>query len=284
MKLLVTGGRGQLGRAVKRRAAARGDNAIALDIEELDICDEQQVRSAVTSLAPALVINAAGYTAVDRAEIERGRAYAVNRDGAGTVARVCAATRTRLLHISTDYVFDGKSKRPYREDDALAPLGVYGDSKAEGEHAVHECGGTIVRTSWLFESKGPSFVHSILRLAQERPALRVVADQRGCPTWADDLADALLALAAQPVIGRIYHYCNDGETTWHGFATAIVDEARKHRTIMCEGVEAITTAEYPTPAKRPAYSVLDTTRIRALGIVPPSWHIGLANVVAQVLS
>jgi dTDP-4-dehydrorhamnose reductase len=196
---------------------------------------------------------------------------------------VCAAARKSLLHVSTDYVFDGTARRPYRENSPLAPLGVYGESKAEGEHAVHESGGTIVRTSWLFEAKGPSFVHTMLRLAQERPVLRVVADQRGCPTWADDLADALLALAAQPH-ERVYHYCNEGETTWHGFAMAIIDEARKHRPLACERVEAITTAEYPTPAKRPAYSVLDTARIRALGIVPPSWRVGLAQVVEQELS
>jgi dTDP-4-dehydrorhamnose reductase len=141
-----------------------------------------------------------------------------------------------------------------------------------------------VRTSWLFEAKGPSFVHTMLRLAAERPVLRVVGDQRGCPTWADDLADALLVLGSQPALDRCYHYCNTGETTWHGFAIAIVDEARKHRAIVCERVDAITTAEYPTPAKRPAYSVLDTSRIRALGILPPPWQVGLARVVEQELS
>jgi dTDP-4-dehydrorhamnose reductase len=280
MKVLVTGGRGQLGRAVKRR----GQDVIALASDELDICDEQQVTRVVTSLEPSVVINAAAYTAVDKAETERGRAYAINRDGAGIVARVCARAGTRLLHVSTDYVFDGTGTRPYREDDPLAPLGVYGESKAEGEHAVHESGGTIVRTSWLFEAKGPSFVHTMLRLAQQRPVLRVVADQRGCPTWADDLADALLVLATKPALDRVYHYCNAGETTWHGFATAIIETARKHRALACERIEPITTADYPTPAKRPAYSVLDTTHIRALGIVPPSWQGGLAQVVAQELS
>lgn len=284
MIVLVTGAHGQLGRAVKRRGVARGDEVIALASNELDICDESQVARAVATHAPALVINAAAYTAVDKAETERARAYAINRDGAGIVARVCAAARVRLLHVSTDYVFDGTSTRPYREDDPLAPLGVYGESKAEGEHAVDESGGTIVRTSWLFEAKGPSFVHTMLRLAQERPVLRVVADQRGCPTWADDLADALLALGSQPAPERVYHYCNAGETTWHGFATAIIAEARKHRSLACERIEAITTGDYPTPAKRPAYSVLDTTRIRALGIVPPSWHSGLARVIEQELS
>jgi dTDP-4-dehydrorhamnose reductase len=284
MNILVTGGRGQLGRAVARRGRARGDEVTALDIDELDITDAGQVERAVAAVKPALVINAAAYTAVDKAETERARAYAINRDGAGNVARACAAARVPLLHVSTDYVFDGTATRPYREDDAIAPLGVYGESKAAGEEAVHEVGGTIVRTSWLFEGKGPSFVHTMLRLAKERPVLRVVADQRGCPTWADDLADGLFELGALPSRDAVYHYCNADETTWHGFAIAIIDEARKRISLACERIDAITTAEYPTPAKRPAYSVLDTSRIRALGIVPPSWRRGLAQVVEQELS
>lgn len=281
MKILVTGGRGQLGRSVAKRGAARGHAITAVDIDELDICDEAQVGRGIAG--HELVINGAAYTAVDKAESERDRAYAVNRDGAGNLARVCATRGIRFLHVSTDYVFDGTATRPYREDDRLAPLGVYGDSKAEGEHAVHEAGGTVVRTSWLFAEKGPSFVQTMLRLARERPVLRVVADQHGCPTWAEDLADALIELGSRSDLAATYHYSNDGATTWHAFASAIVDEARRHRTIACERVDAITTAEYPTPAKRPAYSVLDTTRIRSLGIVPPSWKIGLAQVVAREL-
>lgn len=284
MTVLVTGGRGQLGRAVARRGRAHGKTVVALDVDELDICDAAGIERALATVKPALVINAAAYTAVDKAETERDRAYAINRDGAGNLARACAAAGVPLLHVSTDYVFDGTATRPYREDDPIAPLGVYGESKAAGEEAVHEAGGTIVRTSWLFEGKGPSFVHTMLRLAKERPVLRVVADQRGCPTWADDLADGLIALAAQPARERVYHYCNADETTWHGFAVAIIAEARKHTALACERIDPITTAEYPTPAKRPAYSVLDTSRIRALGIEPPSWRLGLAHVVEQELS
>ena len=138
-------------------------------------------------------------------------------------------------------------------------------------------------TSWLFEGKGPSFVHTMIRLAKDRPLLKVVADQRGCPTWADDLADALIQLAPKAAPGEVYHFCNDGETTWHAFASAIIEEARRIRPLACEKVEAITTAEYPTPAKRPAYSVLDTSKIRALGIVPPPWQPGVAQVVAEIL-
>jgi dTDP-4-dehydrorhamnose reductase len=275
MKILVTGGRGQLGRSVVARA--EGHTVWAPDVDELDICDAAQCARVA---GHDLVINAAAYTAVDKAETERDRAFAINRDGAGNLARACAERGIRFLHVSTDYVFDGTGTRPYREDDPIAPLGVYGASKAEGEQAVHEAGGTVVRTSWLFAEGGPSFVHTMLRLAKERPVLRVVGDQRGCPTYAGDLADALLQLTPRE---RTYHYCNAGETTWHAFATAIIEEARRRVPLACERIEAITTAEYPTPAKRPAYSVLATTRIRDAGIVPPSWQPGLARVVAHAL-
>jgi len=272
MRLLVTGGRGQLGRALVRRG---GDAIVASDLPELDICGD--VGAAIASVDA--VINAAAYTAVDKAETERDRAYAVNRDGAGNVARACAVRGIPCIHVSTDYVFDGTATAPYREDAPLHPLGVYGESKLAGEEAVREAGGTVVRTSWLFGQGGPSFVHTMLRLAAERPVLRVVADQHGCPTWADDLADALLALVKAPA--DTYHFCNAGPTTWHAFATAIVAEARKHRVLACERIDAITTAEYPTPAKRPGYSVLDTSKVQALGIVPPPWTIGMARVVAE---
>jgi dTDP-4-dehydrorhamnose reductase len=283
MKLLVTGGRGQLGRAFARRGAARGHDVVAMDVDELDICDAAQVAARLDAIAPAAVVNAAAYTAVDRAESERERAHAINAVGAEHVARACAARGIALLHVSTDYVFDGTATRPYREDDPIAPTSTYGATKADGEAAVRAAGGTIVRTSWLFEQDGPSFVHTMLRLARERAVLRVVNDQRGCPTWADDLADALLDLAAHRDREPIYHFCNAGETTWHGFAVAIVDEARALGPIACERVEPITTADYPTPARRPPYSVLDTARIGKLGIVPRTWLVGMRAVVRHVI-
>jgi dTDP-4-dehydrorhamnose reductase len=276
MKILVTGGRGQLGRSITAHGRARGHEIDARDLPELDIC-------LPIDLPPCdLVINAAAYTAVDKAESERERAFAANRDGAANLARACRERGVPFLHVSTDYVFDGASSRPYREDDPIAPLGVYGESKAAGEREVLQLGGTVVRTSWLFAEGGPSFVHSILRLAREQPTLHVVADQHGCPTYAGDLAEALIAL--RDAVPGVYHYCNDGATTWHAFATAIVAEARARGPIACERIDGIITAAYPTPTRRPAYSVLDTTRVRALGIVPPSWRSGLALVVAHALS
>lgn len=282
MKVLVTGGNGQLGRATARRCTAANHAVVALDVEHLDIRDRDALDRALAQHRPDVVINAAAYTAVDRAETERDAAFAINETGAGNVARACEAAGVRLLHVSTDYVFDGTNTVPYVETDPLAPLGAYGESKAAGEALVHAAGGTVVRTSWLFEAGGPSFVHTMLRLFQERPVLRVVGDQVGCPTWADDLADALLVLAQRSALEPTYHFCNEGVTSWHGFAVAIVEAARVHRPGACERVEAITTAEYPTPARRPAYSVLDTTRVRAAGAVTPSWRRGLEVVVAEV--
>jgi len=282
MRILVTGGHGHLGRAIARRGA--GHVVTALGRAELDICDEDAVVARCAVVAPDLVINAAAYTAVDRAETERERAFAINADGAAIVARTCAARAIRMLHVSTDYVFEGAMERPYREDDPPHPLGIYGESKLAGERAVQAAGGTVVRTSWLFGRGGPSFVHTILRLAAERPVLRVVADQQGCPTWTDDLAEALLRLTTMPSLAACYHFCDAGAVTWHAFASSIVAEARRHRAVACERIEAITTAEYPTLARRPASSILDTTRIRALGIEPPPWQIGLSMVVAEELS
>lgn len=282
MKVLVTGGRGQLGRSLTWAATVRADVAVALGRDELNITAPAQVTAALRAHEPDVVINSAAYTAVDRAEAERDRAFAINADGAGHVARACAAHGVPLLHVSTDYVFDGTEARPYRADDPASPINVYGASKAAGERQVLDAGGVVVRTSWLFGEGGPSFVHTMLRLARERPALRVVADQHGCPTCTDDLALALLALATRERSG-IYHACGDGPTTWHGFATAIVEEARRLTAIACERVEPIATAEYPTPARRPAYSVLDTGRLRALGIALPSWRTGLRRVIAIAL-
>ncbi|HEY3805821.1 MAG TPA: dTDP-4-dehydrorhamnose reductase [Kofleriaceae bacterium] len=279
MKLLVTGGAGQLGRALVRRAGAH--EILALDIDRLDICDAAQVAAHLDGIDVA--INAAAYTGVDKAESEPDRAFAINARGAEVVACACAERGVRMLHVSTDYVFDGAGSRPYREDDAVAPLNVYGASKAAGERAVQAAGGIVVRTSWLFGEGGPSFVHTMLRLARERPLLRVVADQHGCPTWADDLAGALLALAPRAELAATYHFCNAEPTTWHGFATAIVEAARRRGPVACERVDAIATADYPTPAKRPMYSILDCARIASLGIVPPTWRRGLDTVVAKEL-
>lgn len=286
MRIFVTGHRGMLGSDLVPALGAAGMTVLGLDAPRVDVTDAAATAAALTDLKPDVVINCAAYTAVDKAESEPVRAFAVNRDGAANLARACSHAGAKLVHVSTDYVFDGAAARPYREDDPTNPLGIYGRSKREGEERVAEllADHVIVRTSWLFGAHGHSFVRTIRRLALERDELKVVADQRGCPTWTGHLAGALVAVAralaggAAPPRG-IFHYCGDGETTWHGFAEAIVREVARRRG-KSPPVRAIETAAYPTPGRRPAYSVMDCARIeRAFGVRPEPWAGGLAAVM-----
>jgi dTDP-4-dehydrorhamnose reductase len=289
MKILVTGARGQVGRELARRGEARGFEMEALDRQALDIADPQAVAERVCRPGPALVVNAAAYTAVDRAESEPELAFAVNRDGPAHMALACGRAGMPLIHLSTDYVFDGDKAGPYLETDPVSPLGIYGRSKEEGEGKVraHLREHVILRTSWVYGVHGHNFVKTILRLARERKVIRVVADQRGCPTSAADLAEAVLEIAARLGGNRwgTYHYCGEGATTWHAFAEAILAEARKHTLLVAEQVEPITTAQYPTPARRPANSVLDCSLFtRTFGIKPRPWRESLAHVISELLS
>jgi dTDP-4-dehydrorhamnose reductase len=277
VKVLATGAGGQLGRALVRLGAVGRTRA------ELDVTDARAVAAALDELRPDVVVNAAAYTAVDRAEREADAAFAVNGRGAEVVAAACAARGLGLVHVSTDYVFDGEKPSPYVEDDALHPVSVYGASKAAGEAAVLRAhpGALVVRTSWLFSADGANFVLTMLRLARERPALRVVADQRGCPTYAGDLARAILSLCERRAPGGAYHVAGDGPTTWHGLALAVVDEAARAGRAPRVPVEAIATADYPTAARRPHMSILDTAKVRALGVVPAPWLDGVRAVVRE---
>ncbi len=288
--MLVTGGGGQVGRALALQTLRTANRALPLEHAHLDIGDARAVRTQIGEFRADVVINCAAYTAVDRAETDRAAAFSVNAAAAGMLAATCAAAGVPLVHVSTDYVFDGTATRPYREDAPLCPLGVYGASKAAGEAAVRAANpaAIIVRTSWVFSQDQPSFVRTMVRLARERPVLRVVDDQVGCPTFANDLADALLALAERAVRGDdldgVYHACNAGPVTWCGFARAIVAAARTHGPLACTDVVGISTAEYPTPAARPAYSVLDTTRLAGLGIALPPWQPGLQAAVRALMT
>lgn len=291
--ILLTGAGGQVAWEIERRAAAANLSVKALSRIELDISDNAAVHSQVSAAAPKVVINAAAYTAVDKAESDRDRAFAVNRDGPGHLAAVCAARNIPLVHISTDYVFDGTSDDPYIEDDATAPLGVYGESKLAGEAAVrafmdHHL---ILRTAWVYGVHGHNFVKTMLRLGRERDYLRVVNDQRGSPTFAGDIADTLLTLAGRLIREKLpeeafgtFHYTGGGQVTWHGFAERIFDiaapELGRRPT-----VEAITTADYPTPARRPANSVLDCSKIaRVYGIMQRPWEAALQEMLAKTLA
>ena len=288
MRLAIIGAKGQVGWELARRAPMFGHEVLAWDVDELDITDAAAVDRALTTGGADAVINAAAYTAVDKAEQEPELAFAVNRDGPAHLAAACARSGIPLLHISTDYVFDGTKADPYTEDDPAAPLGVYGQSKWEGDEAVRRSLSRhlILRVSWVFGVEGQNFVKTILRLAREREELRVVADQRGCPTYAGDIADVLLELAGR--ISQIdadnawgvYHYCGEPPTTWHGFASAIVERAKSDEKLKVRTVTAIATADSPPPAARPANSVLDCARlIDRFGIHPASWREGLATML-----
>lgn len=287
MKILVTGSKGQLGTELILQGRNFGFEIIGADLPELDITDINQTRAAVSDSQAFLVINAAAYTAVDKAETEPELAFAVNRDGPANLAESCAGADIPLIHISTDFVFDGKKRTPYLEADALSPVSVYGKSKAAGEDAVRERikQHIILRTSWLYSVHGYNFVKTMLRLGSEKEVIRVVADQYGCPTSAADLAEAVLRIAAQlresgEIQWGTYHYCGAGITTWHGFAEAIFELAGK-----TTAAEPIPTAEYPTPAQRPAFSALDCTRIQEnFGIGPRPWKKSLKEVVEKLES
>ncbi|MFO0996680.1 MAG: dTDP-4-dehydrorhamnose reductase [Alphaproteobacteria bacterium] len=287
--VLLVGADGQVGRAFVRHGEAWSGRLVALGHRDLDIRDGARVRDAVKRLNPEVVINAAAYTAVDAAERDVGLAFAVNRDGVGHLAAACADASIPLIHVSTDYVFDGEKGEPYLETDPVHPLGVYGASKLAGEDLLRSRleEHVILRTAWVFSPDRTNFVKTILRLASERPELRVVADQRGGPTSADAIARALVAITerilASPTGWGTYHFCGAPAVSWWDFASAIVDVAapRIGRRVP---IAAITTADYPTPARRPKNSVLSCARIAAVfGLAQPDWREALPRVVGTIL-
>ena len=286
MKVLILGCHGQIGSELLRARWAAGFALQGLARAELDIADGAATLAAVAASGAALVVNAAAYTAVDRAEAETALAFRVNRDGAANVAAACAATGAALIHVSTDYVFDGRQRTPYREDDPIAPLGAYGKSKAAGEAAIRAGldRHIILRTAWVYGRTGENFVKTMLRLGAERDELRVVVDQVGSPSSAADVAQAIAQMAARFDGGApwgTYHYTGAGEVSWHGFAEAIFDLAFPY-TGRRPRITAITTADYPTAAPRPAYSVLDCSKIaQRFGIEPRPWRDSLARMVSE---
>jgi dTDP-4-dehydrorhamnose reductase len=290
VKIAIIGCNGQLGWELERRGKRRGMDTLALDCPEIDISDPASIDSRIDFSNIDLIINAAAYTAVDRAESEPEAAFAVNRDGPANLAKRCRDRGIPLIHVSTDYVFDGTKQGGYTEEDPVAPLGVYGESKAAGEAEVRKIlpEHFILRTAWLCGVHGHNFVKTMLKLGRERDTLKVVSDQFGCPTFAADLAEAILEVVCQAkknqsVKWGTYHYCGAGKTTWHGFATAIFEIARQYEKLTVESVVPISTAEYPTPVKRPANSVLDCSKIeRKFGIRPRPWRESLTEMIEQL--
>ena len=250
-----------------------------------DVTDPSAVRRALEEHPTAAVINASAYTAVDKAQSEVDTAFAVNASGPATLAALSGDRP--LIHFSTDYVFNGEASAPYREDDETDPLGVYGLSKRVGERAVLAAGGTVIRTAWVYAGHGSNFLKTMIRVGRDRGALRVVKDQHGTPTSAMDIAEAALTLLQKQIENKadhgLFHYTAKGATTWHGFAAEIF-AALKAETGEEVSLEAIPSSEYPTPAKRPAYSVLDCSKIESAGIKRPDWHTRVAPTVAAVLA
>lgn len=283
MRILLTGKNGQLGRCFQDVLKDTNHELFAYGSAELNIADAQQVETIIQTVKPDILVNAAAYTAVDKAETDSENAYLVNATGPELLAKQAAVLNIPLIHISTDYVFDGEAIEPYLPSDKTNPQGVYGASKLAGERAVIvACEKHIIlRTSWVFSEYGNNFVKTMLRLAKERDELSVVADQYGCPTYAGDLARAILHICEQhdqgkPLAWGTYHYCGDTPTSWHGFARAIFQLAYNHNKIAhCPALTAISTQTYPTPAKRPVYSVMQDGKLADYGVKSSNWLSGL---------
>ena len=298
MKILVLGANGQVGHELLRALAPLGDVVAAtrdgtrVDGSRClvaDLADAASLAAALDGARADLVVNAAAYTAVDRAEDEPALADRINHRAPGEIGAWAAAHGARVMHYSTDYVFDGSGTRPYREDDPTAPPGVYGASKLAGERALAASGARhlVLRTAWVYAARGHNFLRTMLRLARERDELRIVADQVGAPTPAHWLADATAQIAGRwhdAGDDGVCHLSAGGQCSWHAFAQAIVDSAAQRGLIArAPRVTAITSADFPTRARRPAYSVLDGGRVeRRFGIVRPDWRSGLDEVLAQV--
>lgn len=286
-KVLITGAGGQVGRMLLE-TRPEGFEAIACTHADLDIGTGEAVRDFVGRHRPTVIINAAAYTAVDKAELEPDAAKRINADGPGHLAAAARECGARLIHISTDFVFDGAASVPYRPDSATNPLSIYGTSKRDGERAALEvlperC--TIVRTAWVYAATGANFVRTMLRIMRANGAVRVVADQVGTPTAARSLAEVLWRIAGDPEIRGIHHWTDAGVASWYDFAVAIAEEGVGLGLLPPEvTVTPITTAEYPTPARRPSYSVLDKRSLAPYGLSPIHWRKRLRAVLKEIPS
>jgi len=290
MKILLLGANGQVGRELCEVVRGSNNKEIELidrDRSQLDITQEEQVNQQIAEIQPSIVINAAAYTAVDQAEQETEIAFAVNRAAPAHIAKACAKYDIPLLHISTDYVFDGEKAGAYSEIDTVNPKSVYGQSKWEGEEAIrkHLDRHIILRTSWVFGVYGKNFVYTMLRLAQQREELRVVNDQHGCPTSANSIANALVNIGNQVLNGVVnawgtYHYCGQPETTWFHFAETIIESSKESFDFKVKRIEPISTSEFPTPAKRPKNSVLNCEKIHGtFDIEQVNWKHDLEKMI-----
>ncbi|WP_417504263.1 dTDP-4-dehydrorhamnose reductase [Marinomonas gallaica] len=291
MRILLTGKNGQLGRCFQDICSPSKHELMSYGSDELDISQTDQVLSVVADVKPDIIVNAAAYTAVDKAEDDSDKAYAVNELGVKNLAQAAQQLGIPVIHVSTDYVFDGYGVEPYKPSDPTAPQGVYGASKLAGEKRLAQiCTQYIVlRTAWVFSEYGNNFVKTMIRLANQRDSLSVVADQYGCPTYAGDLAQAILQLCDQyqqtgELAWGTHHYCGDLPTSWHGFARTIFAKAAQAGLIQSKPqLAAISSAQYPTPAKRPEYSILECSTLREIGVTPCRWHEALSDCLNKLI-
>ena len=283
---MITGAAGQLGYELQRHVP-QGTTVLAVDIDRLDLTDAPAVEAFIAAHRPSVIINGAAYTAVDRAEAQPAMARSVNVDAAATLARAAFRHDVRVIQISTDFVFGGATERPWRSDDIPAPLSVYGTTKRDAEQAVLDilgAGALVIRTAWLYSAHGHNFVRTMLRLMRERDAVQVIADQIGTPTWAHSVARTVWVAVQAPHVSGILHWTDAGVASWYDFAVAIQEEALA-RGILDQAipVHAIATSDFPAMARRPSYSVLDTTdTIRRLGIAPAHWRANLRLMLDEV--
>jgi len=294
MKILLFGKNGQVGWELQRSLAPLGE-LVALDADSRELCgdftDLDGLIQTIRAVAPDVIVNAAAHTAVDKAESEPELVRTINALAPGMLAREAQRCNAWLIHYSTDYVFNGSGEQPWRETDAAAPLSVYGATKLEGEQLIRQsgCKHLIFRTSWVYGARGGNFAKTMLRLAQERDSLTVIDDQIGAPTGADLLADitAHAIRAARPELSGLYHLVAAGETSWHGYAGFVLDHARRAGIalkVAPEAIQPVPTSAFPTPAKRPLNSRLDTAKLRsAFGLTLPMWQNGVARMLAEIL-
>lgn len=295
MKILLLGKSGQVGWELQRALAPLGTLIVLGRKAEGGYCGDlsrpDALAASLRTIAPDVIVNAAAYTAVDRAEDEPELARAINAAAVAVLAREARELNALLVHYSTDYVFDGSNSRPWSEDDATAPLSVYGQTKLEGEEAIRASGCTylIFRTSWVYAARGQNFARTMLRLAGEREQLAIVADQVGAPTGAELIADvtahALRTTRQRPELAGLYHLAAAGETSWHDYARFVFDHARaRGRSLAVREIKAIPSGDYPTPARRPLNSRLDSTKLcQAFGLAMPDWRLGVARMLDEIL-
>ena len=288
MKILVLGCKGQLGRCLNDQLISTYHEVIYTSREQIDIADFEVTKNKILKTSPDLIINATAYTAVDKAEEDHETADLINHLAVKNIADICNQLKCWLIHVSTDYVFDGNSNVPYKEEDETNPQSTYGETKLKGELAIQAsgCKHIILRTAWVFSEYGNNFLKTMLRLGADRDELSIVGDQVGCPTYAQDIARSIVAIVPKlnsQKVDSIYHYCGDKPCSWYDFANEIFEQAMTDNSKIPSIVNSIETSAYPTPAKRPAFSVLDCSKIENDFVVHASnWHDGIGEVISKL--